>query len=132
MSHKKTLMHSSLVEFHKAFGCSIGTTNFSDRKAARLRKKLIKEEFREVIKAFASHNSENLLKEIVDATYVLIGTAVAFGWDFDEAFRRVHASNMSKLGPDGKPLMRNDGKVLKSEHYSPPNLSDLVDTLKLN
>lgn len=43
-----------------------------------------------------------------------------------EAFRRVHASNMSKLGDDGKPIRREDGKVLKGPNYKPPVLTDLV------
>ena len=50
-----------------------------------------------------------------------------FGWDLNEAVRRVHASNMSKLGPDGKPVLRDDGKVLKGDQYEEPDLSDLVE-----
>lgn len=45
---------------------------------------------------------------------------------FREAFRRVHASNMSKLGEDGKPIHREDGKVLKGPNYKPPVMDDLV------
>lgn len=45
---------------------------------------------------------------------------------FDEAFRRVHISNMSKLGDDGKPIYREDGKVLKGPNYQPPVLEDLA------
>ena len=47
-------------------------------------------------------------------------------WDLDEAMIRVHESNMSKLGEDGKPIYRVDGKVLKGPNYKPPHLSDLV------
>jgi predicted HAD superfamily Cof-like phosphohydrolase len=47
-------------------------------------------------------------------------------WDLEQALRRVHQSNMSKLGPDGKPIYREDGKVLKGPNYQPPDLSDLV------
>jgi predicted HAD superfamily Cof-like phosphohydrolase len=47
-------------------------------------------------------------------------------WDIEQALRRVHASNMSKLGEDGKPIYREDGKVLKGPNYQPPDLSDLV------
>ena len=67
-----------------------------------------------------------LLKELCDLQYVLSGFAVTFGLPFDEAFRRVHESNMSKLGPDGKPIYREDGKVLKGPNYKKPDLSDLV------
>ena len=48
------------------------------------------------------------------------------GWDLDEALRRVHMSNMSKLGEDGKPIYRVDGKVLKGPRFKPPQLGDLV------
>ena len=68
---------------------------------------------------------EDYLKELCDVCYVLIGTAVSFGWDWDEAFRRVHLSNMSKL-VDGKPQKDNNGKVIKGPNYQPPNLEDLV------
>jgi hypothetical protein len=44
-----------------------------------------------------------------------------------EAFVRVHKSNMSKLGLDGKPIKREDGKVMKGPNYTPPDLSDLVE-----
>ena len=47
-------------------------------------------------------------------------------WDLEQALRRVHKSNMSKLGEDGKPVYREDGKVLKGPNYQPPDLSDLV------
>ena len=67
-----------------------------------------------------------LLKELCDLQYVLSGFAVTFGLPFDEAFKRVHESNMSKLGPDGKPIYRDDGKVLKGPNYKKPDLSDLV------
>ena len=67
-----------------------------------------------------------LLKELCDLQYVLSGFAVTFGLPFDEAFKRVHESNMSKLGLDGKPIYREDGKVLKGPNYKKPDLSDLV------
>ena len=68
-----------------------------------------------------------LLKELCDLQYVLSGFAVTFGLPFDEAFRRVHESNRSKLGPDGKPVYRDDGKVMKGPNYKEPNLTDLVE-----
>ena len=67
-----------------------------------------------------------LLKELCDLQYVLSGFAVTFGLPLDEAFKRVHESNMSKLGSDGKPIYREDGKVLKGPNYKKPDLSDLV------
>lgn len=68
----------------------------------------------------------DLLKELADLDYVTAGTAVTFGWDFDEAGKRVHKSNMSKLGEDGKPIRRADGKILKGPNYKPAFVGDLV------
>ena len=71
-----------------------------------------------------------LLKELADLQYVLSGTLVSlspFFGDFDTAFNRVHASNMSKLGNDGHPVYRADGKVTKGPNYKPPDLKDLVE-----
>ena len=68
-----------------------------------------------------------LTKELADILYVVYGFAVTFGLPIDEVFERVHRSNMSKLGDDGKPLYRDDGKVLKGPNYQPPKLDDLFD-----
>jgi predicted HAD superfamily Cof-like phosphohydrolase len=84
---------------------------------------LIKEEYAEVLSAT---DAENMIKELADLAYVTFGMAAKFGWDLDEAIRRVHASNMSKLDDDGQPIYREDGKVLKGPNYQEPNLKDLV------
>lgn len=69
-------------------------------------------------------------KEVADALgdilVVTIGTALAFGLDIEEIMRRIHESNMSKLGEDGQPIYRKDGKVMKGPHYFPPDLDGLV------
>lgn len=67
-----------------------------------------------------------LLKELQDVHYTASSLAVAFGWDEDEAFRRVHQSNMSKLDDNGRPVFRADGKIVKSHNYQPAVLEDLV------
>jgi predicted HAD superfamily Cof-like phosphohydrolase len=67
----------------------------------------------------------SVLKELADLVYVCFQFAAAAGWELDEALDRVHESNMSKL-VDGKPLKREDGKVLKGPNYKPPYLEDLV------
>ena len=68
---------------------------------------------------------EACLKELADLVYVAFQAAAAFGWDLNEALDRVHKSNLSKL-VDGKPLRREDGKVLKGPNYKAPTLIDLV------
>ncbi len=95
-------------------------------KVLALRKRLIEEEVDELMEAMRTYNKADILKELVDIVVVCVGMADTYGWDFDEAFQRVHQSNMSKVGKNGKPKYRSDGKVLKSENYVPPDLSDLV------
>lgn len=68
---------------------------------------------------------EEALKELADLVFVCYQFAAMAGWDLDEALQRVYDSNLSKL-VDGKPLKREDGKVLKGPNYRPPSLIDLV------
>ena len=68
----------------------------------------------------------HLLKEMADLIVVVVGHAAVRGWNIDVAFNRVMASNMSKLGEDGKPIYREDGKILKGPNYKEPNLKDLI------
>ena len=94
---------------------------------------LIKEEFEEFSSALDMATDlltnrrarEEALKELADLTYVCFQLAAAAGWELDEALDRVHESNLSKL-VDGKPVKREDGKVLKGPNYHPPVLIDLV------
>jgi predicted HAD superfamily Cof-like phosphohydrolase len=71
-------------------------------------------------------NSAECLKELADLVYVCYQYAENLDWDLDKALDRVHESNLSKLGEDGNPIYREDGKVLKGPNYQPPNLTDLV------
>ena len=89
-----------------------------------LRLKLVAEEFDEIC---ASETPDNLLKELADLVYVNYGYAAANGWDLEEAVRRVHASNMSKLDDEGKPVLNDEGKVMKGVNYRQPDMSDLVE-----
>ena len=66
------------------------------------------------------------LKELADLVYVCYQYATNMGWFLDEALDRVHKSNMSKLGEDGNPIYREDGKVLKGPNYKLPILTDLI------
>jgi len=109
--------------FARVYGQTMGHEWEKGSDKDMLRFNLLKEEYEEVLDA---NTPAKLLKELADTAYVVYGFAATFGWDLDEAFRRVHASNMSKLGPDGKPIYREDGKVLKGENYQEPDLTDLV------
>tara|TARA_R110000765_G_scaffold354811_1_gene444981 strand:- start:431 stop:823 length:393 start_codon:yes stop_codon:yes gene_type:complete len=126
---KSETLQGKLNTFHKAFGHPTDAVYppviLNDTKALRI--KLIQEEFAEVMDAvYYKKDEASILKELCDLVYVCVGFADTFGWNFDVAFNRVHASNMSKLGKDSKPLYRNDGKILKSDQYREPSLKNLT------
>lgn len=115
-------------EFRKVFRIQ----NTSSLSARNRQKNLIVEEFKEFLEAegFLFRESpsfkEEALKELADLVYVCYQYAANLDWDLDSALDRVHRSNMSKLDEDGKPIYREDGKVLKGPCYEPPNLNDLI------
>ena len=122
----------SNLEQAREFRNSFNVKNSKTLKSRNMQKNLIVEEFKEFLEAegMLFRNSaalhEDAMKELSDLVYVCYQYAANMGWDLDEALRRVHRSNMSKLDEDGKPTYREDGKVLKSANYQPPTLSDLV------
>lgn len=123
---KKMSNGDMLKQFHETYLAKRDRKWYDEPELEALASKLITEEFKE----FMDENGFDqaaLLKELADLVYVCYGYADRFGWDLDEAFRRVHLSNMSKLDPvTGKPIFREDGKILKSSSYKEPNLGDLV------
>lgn len=118
-----------VYEFHEAFAPDQNDGDWSDD-VMELRMKLMLEEMDEFVEAWRKDPYEGfeeaVVKELIDILYVTYGTLLYLGVDPDEAFRRVHESNMSKLDEDGKPIRRADGKVLKGPNYFEPDLSDLV------
>ena len=107
-------------EFRTAYGLTNSIENI------QMQANLITEEHLEFIHAVDHEDRASALKELTDLLYVVWQFAENLGWDLDEAFKRVHESNMSKLGADGKPIYREDGKVLKGPNYKEPHLGDLV------
>ncbi len=117
-------------EFHKAFGVPISDDCYAvtaHRQVLRL--ELLSEELEELVTAAEKGSVADILKEITDLQYVLDGTYLEFGLApyKDAAYAEVHRSNMSKLGADGKPIFREDGKVLKGPAYSPADMSKVLD-----
>ena len=92
-----------------------------------MQRDLIAEECKEFLDAVENEPYENELKELADLVYVCFQYAENMEWDLEEALDRVHKSNMSKLGLDGTPIRRADGKVLKGPNYKPPVLNDLIN-----
>lgn len=124
----KSFISDQSKEFRKSFQVS-NSTSPASRTGQRT---LIVEEFKEfldvenqLLKDYTV-NAADCLKELADLVYVCYQYAENLGWDLDEALNRVHISNMTKLGEDGQPIRREDGKVLKGPNYQPPTLTDLV------
>lgn len=82
-----------------------------------LRARLVREESLEAQEAILSGDRAHIAKELADLVYVAYGAALAYGIDLDVALGEVHRSNMSKLGSDGLPVLRGDGKVLKGPGF---------------
>ena len=125
---KKSFISEQAKEFRTAYSL----TNSRARPRNSHQKDLIVEEFKEFLEAqgmlfiHGSNVQAECLKELADLVYVCYQYAENMRWDLDEALNRVHESNMSKLDEDGRPIYREDGKVLKGPNYKPPNLEDLV------
>lgn len=117
-------------EFHNVYNQERNETLNEDAvaKFKELRLNLIKEEYFEIEKELWMLKTDPvaLAKELTDLLYVVYGAGVTFGIDLDKCFAEVHRSNMSKLGEDGKPIYREDGKVLKGPNYKPVDLKDVV------
>ena len=96
--------------------------SFPEEHIQNLRKDLIEEELDELNLAIDNQDLVEVADALTDLLYVVYGAGHAFGIDLDECFKEVHRSNLSKLGEDFKPIKREDGKVLKPNTYSPPDL----------
>ncbi|MFF1711265.1 MazG nucleotide pyrophosphohydrolase domain-containing protein [Streptomyces sp. NPDC058268] len=134
---------TAVAEFHNAFEVDNRIATAEALRALLVRRTtLIQEECAEVVEAlevareradeatFPVHAFEHLAKEFADLLYVVFGSADLLGIPLGKAFEEVHASNMSKLGEDGKPILREDGKVLKGPNYRPAQMESVgVDTL---
>tara|TARA_B100000497_G_scaffold72088_1_gene80964 strand:+ start:1250 stop:1630 length:381 start_codon:yes stop_codon:yes gene_type:complete len=114
-------------DFMEAFGqkCELDPT-LSDFNTRELRISLIEEELDELKQAIEDEDVIDIADALTDLLYVVYGSGHSFGLDLDECFAEVHYSNMSKL-ENGKPLYREDGKVLKGKDYFPPNLEAVLD-----
>jgi predicted HAD superfamily Cof-like phosphohydrolase len=114
-------------DFMNAFGQDVEKTPVMSG-VAELRYELIREELEEMREALDSKDLIGIADALTDLLYVVYGAGHSFGLNLDACFEEVHRSNMSKLGADGKPIYREDGKVMKGENYSSP---DLKKTLQL-
>lgn len=114
-------------EFHEAFNLDVRSTptQVSPVLAAH-RQDLLAEETAEVGEASLDGDICHIANELADVVYTAYGTALVYGIDLDAVIAEVHRANMSKLGPDGRPVLRADGKVMKGEHYQAPDVASVL------
>ncbi len=111
-----------LEEFHKAYGLAPQPIGPAATPGQIVRGKLQVEEAQEIQTAIEKCDLVEIADGVIDSLYIAIGTAVTYGFQdkLPALFDAVHKSNMSKLGPGGKPIYREDGKVMKGPNFKPP------------
>ena len=114
-------------KFMQTFGQEVKVEpSFPSNKIVNLRCSLIEEELSELKEAIKNKDIVEVADALTDILYVTYGAGHAFGIDLDKCFNEVQNSNMSKLGEDGKPIYREDGKVLKGPNYFVPNIAGIL------
>ncbi len=122
-----------LREFHKAFDLHSGDIRelppFDKQK---LHYSLLREELDEFLKGCENRDLSNIAHELADLQFIIFSSVDAHGLGdvFDDVFNEVCDSNMSKLGLDGKPVYREDGKVMRGENYKYPDVSGIIGRYK--
>jgi predicted HAD superfamily Cof-like phosphohydrolase len=121
---------NKVKEFHEAFAVNIEEQAIiPSRKRCELRQRIIQEEVDELKAAWESGDLVEVADALADIHYVLMGTVLEFGLQdkYAEIFKEVHRSNMSKLDENGKPIYREDGKVMKSDRFSKPEIEKIIN-----
>lgn len=121
----------AVAKFHNAFGVDMAnqpTANLS-KEINQLRYKLMAEENNEYLEAANNKDLVEVADALGDMLYILCGTILSHGMQdiITDVFDEIQQSNMSKLGADGKPIYREDGKVMKGPNYRKPNLGQFLD-----
>lgn len=120
----------AVTKFHQVFGLNLKETPTADIgiKNNLLRYKLMREENEEYLEAANSGDLVQVADALGDMLYILCGTIIEHGMQhkIDEVFNEIQRSNMSKLGMDGKPIYREDGKVLKGPNYFGPDIHSIL------
>ena len=120
----------AVTEFHNAFRLNIEYKPKSDisTELTELRYNLMKEENEEYLQAVKSNDLIEIGDALGDMLYILCGTIISHGFQdkIEAIFDEIQRSNMSKLGADGKPIYREDGKVLKGPNYFKPDIEKIL------
>ena len=122
----------AVKEFHKAFKLDYLDSPKADlgMDKNKLRFNLMKEENEEYFEAANNNDMVEVADALGDMLYILCGTIIEHGMEhkIDEIFREIQNSNMSKLGADGIPIYREDGKVLKGPNYFKPDIEGILNS----
>jgi len=117
--------------FHRSFGLGVSDTPKADLGYEKnlLRFNLMDEENKEYYQAAQNNDLVEVADALGDMLYILCGTILEHGMQYkiEEVFEEIQRSNMSKLGADGRPIYREDGKVLKGPGYTAPDLKTILD-----
>lgn len=118
--------------FHKAFKLSYRETPQADLGVEKnmLRFQLMREENEEYLEAANNDDLVEVADALGDMLYILCGTIIEHGFQhkIDEVFNEIQRSNMSKLGGNGEPIYREDGKVLKGPDYFQPDIIKILNS----
>ena len=120
----------AVQDFHEAFGLGVNhepIANLSEEKI-QLRFNLMAEENEEYLEAAKNDDLIEVADALGDMLYILCGTILEHGMQYkiEEVFEEIQRSNMSKLGGNGKPIFREDGKVMKGPNYFKPNIENIL------
>jgi predicted HAD superfamily Cof-like phosphohydrolase len=117
-------------EFHEVFGLDFHRQPKTDvgERVIELRHRLMAEENDEYLEAAKAGDLTQVADALGDKLYILCGTIIAHGLQHKivEVFEEIHRSNMSKLDADGKPIYREDGKIMKSDRYFLPDIESVL------
>ena len=120
----------AVTKFHESYGLDIKYTPKANlpKNISELRFNLMKEENEEYLQATRDEDLIEIGDALGDMLYILCGTIIAHGFQdkIESIFDEIQRSNMSKLGADGKPIYRKDGKVMKGPNYFKPDLKKIL------
>ncbi|MGB1445608.1 MAG: hypothetical protein ACPG7X_07310 [Flavobacteriaceae bacterium] len=121
---------NAVQAFHQAFkiGCAAQPTVDLPDQIKELRFRLMEEENQEYLEAAKNNDLVEVADALGDMLYILCGTILSHGMQhkIEEVFDEIQRSNMSKLGADGEPIYREDGKVMKGPNYFKPDIAKIL------
>ena len=122
----------SVKQFHDTYKIGYSNDPVADLgpEKNKLRFKLMSEENEEYLDASNNNDIVEVADALGDMLYILCGTIIEHGLQdkIEDVFDEIQRSNMSKLGEDGRPIFREDGKVLKGPNYFKPNISKILNS----